>query len=97
MDDPISELRRRYEEERHFLDDRGAAEYAYALAIRLREAGQLAEARRYARECLRLAETLPSATLDDVTVSRTTVGGVPMPEHFHDGVVRARLSDLLSD
>jgi len=97
MDDPISELRQRYEEERHFLDDRAAAEYAYALAIRLREAGQFDEAQRYARECLRLAEMLPSATLDDVTMSRATIGSVPMPEHFHDGVVRARLSDLLSD
>lgn len=94
---PISELRRQYEEELFFQDDRAAAEYAFALAVRLREAGQLSEARKYARECLRLAETLPSATLDDVAATLTTIGGVPMPEHFHDGVVRARLVDLLDD
>jgi hypothetical protein len=92
---PISELRRQYEEEVHFQDNRAAAEYAYALAVRLREAGELDEASRYARECLRLAEALPSATLDDVTTTQTTVGGVPMPERFHDDVVRARLADLL--
>jgi hypothetical protein len=92
---PISELRRQYEEEVYYQDDRAAAEYAYVLAVRLREAGELDEARRYARECLRLVETLPSATLDDVATSRATVGGVPMPERFHDGVVRARLTDLL--
>jgi hypothetical protein len=93
----ISELRRQYEEEVYFKDDRAAAEYAYALAVRLREAGELDEARRYARECLRLAETLPSATLDDVATTRTTIGGVPMPERFHDGVVRSRLADLLTE
>ncbi len=93
---PISELRRQYEEEVYFKDDRVAAEYAYALAVRLREAGELDEARTYARECLRLAETLPSGTLDDVATTQTTIGGVQMPERFHDGVVRARLADLLN-
>jgi hypothetical protein len=91
----IDKVRRQYEDERSNLDDRAAALYAYALAIRLREAGQVDEARQYARECLRLAESLPSATLDDVAVVSLSVGGVPMPERFHDGVVRARLSDLL--
>jgi hypothetical protein len=93
---PIDELRKRYEEERFYQDDRAAAEYAYALAVRLREACQLDEARRYARECLTLAESLPSNTIDDVASSRLSVGGVPMPERFHDGVVRVRLADLLS-
>jgi len=103
MDDPsagpvaISELRRRYEEERYFLDDRAAAEYAYALAVRLREAGDIGQARAYARKSLRLAESLPSATLDDVTSTRSSIGGVQMPERFHDDVVRARLADLLVD
>jgi hypothetical protein len=94
---PISELRKQYDEEMSFLDNRAAAEYAYALAVRLREAGERDEARKFARECLRLAETLPSATLDDVAATRVTVGGVPMPEHFHDGVVRTRLADLLDE
>jgi hypothetical protein len=35
--------------------------------------------------------------LDDVAMARTTVGGVPMPERFHNGVVRARLADLLDE
>src|SRR5437762_10130324 len=91
---PVGELRRRYEEEQFFQDDRAAAEYAYALAVRLREAGEVDDARRYARECLRLAESLPSNTLEDVTSSRANVGGVPLPERFHDGVVRVRLADL---
>jgi hypothetical protein len=92
---PISELRKQYDEERLYQDDRAAAEYAYALAVRLRDAGQLDEARKYARECLELATALPSQTLDDVTSDRQSVGGVPLPDHFHDGVVRQRLADLL--
>lgn len=94
---PISEIRRQYEEELYFHDHRAAAEYAYALAARLREAGERGQARDIARECLRLARTLPSATLDDVAMTRATIGGVPMPERFHDGVVRARLADLLDE
>jgi hypothetical protein len=92
---PISELRRQYDEERLYQDDRPAAEYAYALAARLREAGRLEEARKYARECLKLAESLSSKSLDDVASGRLSVGGVPLPERFHDGVVRVRLADLL--
>jgi hypothetical protein len=91
----IDELRRQYDEERLYQDDRAAAEYAYVLAVRLREDGQADEARWYAGECLRLAESLPDRTLDDVTSTKAVLGGVPMPERFHDGVVRSRLADLL--
>jgi hypothetical protein len=94
---PIVELCRRYDEERLFHDDRAAAEYAYVLAVRLRDVGQFTEARRYAFECLELAQRLPSRTLDDVTTMRLSLGGVPLPERFHDGVVRSRLRDLLPD
>ena|SRR2546423_797821 len=94
---PISELRKQFEEERLYQDDRAAAEYAYVLAIRLRDAGEEDEARSYAREALRLAELLPSRSLDDVATTRLTLGGVPLPERFHDGVVRSRLGDLLDD
>jgi hypothetical protein len=92
----ISEVRKLYEDERFFQDERAAAQYAYALAVRLREVGQIEEARRYARESLQLAEALPANTLDDVVSARQSVGGVPLPDHFHDGVVRSRLADLLN-
>ncbi|WP_067509271.1 hypothetical protein [Actinoplanes sp. TFC3] len=92
---PLSEVRKAYEDERFFQDDRAAAEYAYALAVRLREIGLLSEARHFAKECLELIESLPANSLEDVVSSRQTVGGVPLPDHFHDGVVRSRLADLL--
>jgi hypothetical protein len=91
----LSEVRKQYGDERFFQDDRAAAEYAYALAVRLREIGLLSEARRFAKECLELAERLPANTLDDVVSTKTSVGGVPLPDHFHDGVIRSRLGDLL--
>lgn len=93
----IDELTKKYDDEMYFGDDRAAAEYAYVLAVRLRAETRFAEARKYAREALRLAMGLPSTSLDDVASTRLTLGGVPMPERFHDGVIRSRLSDLLTD
>ncbi|MEV4620213.1 hypothetical protein AB0J74_16090 [Asanoa sp. NPDC049573] len=92
----IAELQGLYDEELFYEEERSAAEYAYALAVRLREAGQADEARKYARACVELAERLPSASLDHVASGRQSVGGVPLPDHFHDGVVRSRLADLLA-
>jgi hypothetical protein len=91
----ISELRKSFEDECFYGDDRAAAEYAYVLAIRLRAEGDRGEAKRYAMESLRLAERLSSSSLEDVSSTRLTLGGVPLPERFHDGVVRSRLRDLL--
>lgn len=93
----IEDLARQYEAERYYGDDRAAAEFAYALAVRLRELGDIRKARRYATECLSLARLLSARSLDDVASQHAMVGGVPIPERFHDGVVRARLSSLLVD
>ena len=92
----LAEMAQGYAEERYFGDDRAAAEYAYALAVRYRDSGATAAARHYAAECLRLATVLSARSLDEVASSRTEIGGVPLPERFHDGVVRTRLADLLS-
>jgi hypothetical protein len=91
----VDELKKQFEQECYFADDRAAAEYAYVLAVRLRSQGDHEEARRYAQESLRYAQRLPSTSLDDVASTRTSLGGVPVPEIFHDGVIRSRLSDLL--
>ncbi|WP_018351970.1 hypothetical protein [Longispora albida] len=78
-------------------DDRAAAECAYALAIRHRDAGNTETARQFARQALEIAHRLPSQTLSDVASDRQAVGDVPLPELFHDGVVAARLADLLTE
>lgn len=94
---PISDIAKQLEVELSFGENRIAAEYAYALAVRLREAGRLDEARGYARQCVQLLEGLPTDTIGDVASERPSVGGVPLPELFHDGVARSRLRDLLAD
>jgi hypothetical protein len=91
----IVEVRRQFEDALDGQNYRAAAEFAYALAVRLREIGLIEEACRFARECLQLAETLPSETVEDVVSSRQSVGGVPLPDYFHDDVVRWRLAPLL--
>ena len=91
----IAELKSRFDDEVRFGNDRAAAEYAYVLAVRLRHELNFNEAEKYAREALKFAERLPDATLDDVASTRLSLGGVQLPELFHDDVVRSRLHDLL--
>jgi hypothetical protein len=94
----IAEMVKQYEDEVAYAEDRAAAEYAYAIAIRLKNTkGGFDQAREYARRSLHHASRLPSKTLDDVSSARLSIGGVAIPELFHDDVVRSRLADLLSD
>lgn len=94
---PIQDLLDEYNQAKRSGHDRVLAETAYALAIRTRDDGQFESAQQYAREALAVAERLPSGSLDDVASTRREVGGVPLPELFHDGVIRARLEGLLNE
>lgn len=81
-------------------DKRAAAEIAYALAFRYRNE-DVAGTRRFdiskvwALRALSLFESLPSETLEQVASGRTSVGGVPLPDLMHAGVIRERLNDVL--
>lgn len=92
---PVEQVIEEFEQARRSGADRATAEVAYALAFRMMDAGNYEEARRYARESLAAAERLSPSTVDDVATTRLEVGGVPLPDYFHDGVVRARLGGLL--
>lgn len=92
---PIKQLLAEYEQARASQDDRVTAETAYALTMRMMDSGSYDEAKRYANESYRAAKRLPSSLTDDVASTRTTVGGVPLPDYFHEGVIRARLGGLL--
>lgn len=94
---PIQRLLDEYEQAKASGHDRVLAETAYALAIRTRDDGRFEKAQEYAREALAAAERLPSSTLDDVVTTRQEVGGVPLPDLFHDGVIRVRLEGLLNE
>jgi hypothetical protein len=82
-------------------DKRTAAETAYALAWRYRTEyvhcvrSPVEVARKWALRSIELLETLPSDTVEQVTSTRMSVGGVDLPELLHADVVRERLADLL--
>ncbi|MGX4733130.1 hypothetical protein [Kitasatospora griseola] len=71
-----------------------AAETSYALALRLRDAGEWDTSREWVQQCLQLLESFPSDTEEQTATRRTSVGGVPLPNHLHEGVVRARFGEL---
>jgi hypothetical protein len=80
---------------------RAAAETAYALAFRYRDHDVEGErrfdlAQLWARRAIRLLDELPADTVQDVVSTRQSLGGVPIPELLHSGVVRERLSDVLA-
>jgi hypothetical protein len=79
---------------------RAAAETAYALAFRYRQedvdgARRFDVAKIWANRAISLLDSLPSETVDDVAATRPTVGGIPLPELLHSGIVRQRLNDIL--
>jgi len=81
-------------------DHRAAAETAYALASRYRSEDVDGQrrfdlAKRWATQAIDLLDALPSATIDQVASTRQSVGGVPIPDLLHSGVVRERLADVL--
>jgi len=95
----IDELRAAYQSEL-VSDARMAAETAYALAFRYRNEDVNGRRRFdlagvWATQAIELLEELPSSTIDEVVSTRPLVGGVPLPDLLHAGVVRARLADVL--
>lgn len=81
-------------------DKRAAAETAYALAFRYRNEDvggtrRFDIAKIWAQRAIELLNSLPSNTVDHVTSSRASVGGIPIPDLLHSGVVRERLNDVL--
>ena len=94
---PIGTVVAEYEQARDADDDRAIAEIAYALALRLARIGEVKRAEFYAQASLASAKRLPSDQMDDVVTVRLNVGGVPLPDYFHEGVVRSRLGGLIND
>lgn len=72
-----------------------AAESAYALAVRHRDVGDWEKSREWVQQCLRLLEGFPSDTEEQTATTRVSVGGVPLPNYLHSGVVRDRFGENL--
>ncbi|AXI78960.1 hypothetical protein [Peterkaempfera bronchialis] len=81
--------------QRELVTDRwAAAETAYALALRHRDGGDWPKSREWVQQCLQLLEGFPDETEDQVATTRVAVGGVPLPNYLHAGVIRERFGDL---
>jgi hypothetical protein len=79
---------------------RMAAETAYALAFRYRNEDvdgcrRFDLAKLWAMRAIDLLNEIPSDSLREAASTRSTVGGVPLPDLLHSGVVRHRLADVL--
>lgn len=79
---------------------RAAAETAYALAFRYRNEDvdgrrRFDLAKVWATRSIELLDLLPSDALDGVSSTRQSIGGIPIPDLLHTGVVRQRLGDVL--
>ncbi|MFI5731050.1 hypothetical protein ACIA49_13075 [Kribbella sp. NPDC051587] len=95
MQPPVDEVVAVFEREFVAGRSREAAELAYAAATRLQARGRVGDASVYARHAFALLEQLPDSTIEQVTSTRSKVGGVNIPELLHVGVIKARLGHLL--
>ena len=81
--------------QRELATDRwAAAETAFVLAVRNRDAGDWEQSRDWVAQCLRLLEGLPCETEAEVATTRVSLGGVLLPTYLHEGVVRDRFGQL---
>lgn len=97
---PLADLQAAFAREVAF-DRRKAAETAYALAFRYRNEDvdgvrRFDVAKAWAVRAIEILDTLPSETIQQVASTRSSVGGVGLPELLHSGVVRERLGDVLT-
>jgi hypothetical protein len=72
-----------------------AAETAYALVVRYRQAWEPGKAGEWARKAIDLLSEFPSDSLEQVATRRMSVGGVTLPDYLHADVVRARHADVM--
>ncbi len=75
-------------------DPRIAAEIAYALAVKEKEAGHLESAREYANVCVAIFRTLEIRTLEHAAGRYVTINGVLIPDLIHDDVVKRDFADM---
>lgn len=88
----MSQLEHEYQDHARMERVREAAIWKYALAVRYHEMGDANAADKAAKECLDLVSELPDSQLEDVTHQYIEVGGVAIPEYFHEGSVKNRFA-----
>lgn len=75
-------------------DPRNAAEYAYALAMLHKRAGDDDRAVRFGREAIALFNKCPMTTMEECAARNVVIEGVALPDLIHQDVVRNRLQPL---
>ena len=96
MSTKLDPLEKEFREELQ-MDERNAAEFAYAIAMLAKTQGNLSKARAYAEHSIRIFEKLNIGTLEDAAARNITIRGVPIPSLIHEKVVEERLRDVLED
>ena len=76
-------------------DPRRAAEVAYVIATICRRQGDLARSREFAKESIRLFESLNIQTLEEAAARYIELNDVLLPSYIHENVVRHTFKDLL--
>lgn len=69
---------------------RDAAEHAFAIALLYARLGQTTKFKEWARNCLQCLRDGREETLEAIACRRTALGGVLIPELFHEGTARQR-------
>jgi hypothetical protein len=77
------------------VDERNAAEFAYAIAMLAKNQGNLSKARDYAKQCIQIFEKLNIKTLEQAAAKNITIKGIPIPGLIHEKVVEDRFRDIL--
>lgn len=90
-------LEEELDEAKRIQNYRVEAEVCFALAQLWEREHDYQRAKDYACESLRAIRLCPSETLEDVASARLDVGGIPLPDLFHEGVVQSRLAHLLGE
>lgn len=71
---------------------RAAAEYAFAIALLYARLNQPEKFKKWARHCLQCLRAERAETLEDAACRHTELGGVLIPELFHEGTARQRFN-----
>ena len=74
------------------MDRRQAAEYAFAIAMNCARQTDRISFEVWARMCLELLKQCDTETLEAAACLHAEIGGVLIPELFHEGTVRQRFA-----
>jgi len=74
-------------------DSREAAEYAYALAVTMAQAGNKPNAERWAKIALAQLARCDTESLEACAARNIAIGDVGIPSIFHEGVVQFRFRE----